>query len=157
MDRVWGLSVLRSTWWAKLVTVASPMRIDRVAGSARATRSADQFPVIRRCGKGHGRQVPASVLDREIVERVYQGGLSQLRAYIPSLRSRLPSEPEVRFETALASSAMMDLETIHRAGWPPRSTNAVSASACASRRPATPASRECATSRDQTMTNGSSR
>lgn len=101
--------------------------------------------------------VPASVLDREIVERVYQDGLSQLRAYIPSLRPRLPSEPEVRFKTALASSDMMDLETIHHASCSPRSTNAVSASACASRRSATPASRACETSRDPTMTNGSSR
>lgn len=38
------------------MTVASPMRIDRVAGSARATRSADQLPAIRICGEGLGRQ-----------------------------------------------------------------------------------------------------
>lgn len=41
---------------AASVTVASPMRIDRVAGLDRATRSADQFPVIRRCGECIGRQ-----------------------------------------------------------------------------------------------------
>jgi|SRR5471032_935326 len=102
-------------------------------------------------------RLPASVLDREIFERGHQGGMSQLRAYILSPRPRLPSESEVRFETALTSSDMMDLETIHHAGWSPRSTNTVSASACASRRPATPASRACETSRNQTMTNGSSR
>ena len=75
------------------------MRIDRVAGSARATRSANQLPAIRICGEGLGGQVPASVLHRVIVESGHQGGLSQRRAYIPSLRPRLPSESEVRFET----------------------------------------------------------
>ena len=47
-----------------------------VGESDHATRSADQLPVIRLWGKGHGRQVPASVQDREIVERGHQGGLS---------------------------------------------------------------------------------
>jgi transposase len=41
------------------------------------------------------------VLHSEIVERGYQGGLSQLRAFIRSLRPTLPVEPVVRFETGV--------------------------------------------------------
>ena len=43
--------------------------------------------------------IPASVLHSEIVERGYQGGLSQLRAFMRSLRPTLPVEPVIRFET----------------------------------------------------------
>lgn len=45
--------------------------------------------------------IPASVLHREIAERGCQGGLSQLRAFMRSLRPTLPVEPEVRSETAM--------------------------------------------------------
>ena len=34
--------------------------------------------------------IPASVLHREIAERGYEGGLSQLRAFVRSLRPTLP-------------------------------------------------------------------
>ncbi len=80
------------------------MRVARVAGSDPATRSADQLAVFRLYGEGLRRQIPASVLHCEIVERGYQGGLSQLRAHRSPLRPRLPPEPEARFETALAST-----------------------------------------------------
>jgi len=52
--------------------------------------------------------IPASVLHREIVERGYQGGLSQLRAFMRSLRPALPVEPEVRFETAMGEQLQVD-------------------------------------------------
>jgi len=52
--------------------------------------------------------IPASVLHREIVERGYQGGLSQLRAFMRSLCPALPVEPEVRFETAMGEQLQVD-------------------------------------------------
>ena len=52
--------------------------------------------------------IPASVLHREIVEPGYEGGLSQLRAFMRSLRPLLPVEPEVRFETAMGEQLQVD-------------------------------------------------
>lgn len=52
--------------------------------------------------------IPATVLHREIVERGYQGGLSQLRAFMRSLRPMLPEEPQVRFETAMGEQLQVD-------------------------------------------------
>ena len=52
--------------------------------------------------------IPVSVLHREIVERGYQGGLSQLRAFMRSLRPALPVEPEVRFEAAMGEQLQVD-------------------------------------------------
>lgn len=47
-------------------------------------------------------------MHREIVERGYQGGLSQLRAFMRSLRPMLPEEPPVRFETAMGEQLQVD-------------------------------------------------
>src|SRR5471030_3538341 len=52
--------------------------------------------------------IPASVLHREITERGYQGGLSQLRAFMRTLRPAPPAEPEVRFETAMGEQLQVD-------------------------------------------------
>lgn len=52
--------------------------------------------------------IPATVLHREIVERGYQGGLSQLRAFMRSLRPVLPAQPPIRFETALGEQLQVD-------------------------------------------------
>ena len=52
--------------------------------------------------------IPASVLYREIAERGYDGGLSQLRTFMRSLRPTLPVEPEVRFETAMGEQLQVD-------------------------------------------------
>jgi transposase len=52
--------------------------------------------------------IPASVLHREIVARGYQGGLSQLRAFMRTLRPAPPAEPEVRFETAMGEQLQVD-------------------------------------------------
>jgi transposase len=62
--------------------------------------------------------IPASVLHREIVERGYQGGLSQLRAFMRSLRPALPAEPEVRFETAMGEQLQVDWVEFRKGGAP---------------------------------------
>ena len=62
--------------------------------------------------------IPASVLHREIVERGYQGGLSQLRAFMRSLRPTLPVEPEVRFETAMGEQLQVDWVEFRKGGAP---------------------------------------
>lgn len=52
--------------------------------------------------------IPSSVLHGEIVKRGYQGGLSQLRAFMRSLRPTLPVEPVVRFETEMGEQLQVD-------------------------------------------------
>jgi transposase len=52
--------------------------------------------------------IPSTVLYREIVERGYQGGQSQLRAFMRTLRPSLPVEPVVRFETAMGEQMQVD-------------------------------------------------
>lgn len=52
--------------------------------------------------------IPATVLYREIVERGYRGGQSQLRAFMRTLRPTLPAEPVVRFETAMGEQLQVD-------------------------------------------------
>lgn len=52
--------------------------------------------------------IPATVLYREIVARGYQGGQSQLRAFMRTVRPALPAEPVVRFETAMGEQLQVD-------------------------------------------------
>lgn len=52
--------------------------------------------------------IPATVLYREICEQGYRGGLSQLRAYLRTLKPRLSEEPVIRFETAPGEQMQMD-------------------------------------------------
>jgi transposase len=52
--------------------------------------------------------IPATVLYREIAARGYQGGMSQLRAYLRRLRSAPAAEPVVRFETAMGEQLQVD-------------------------------------------------
>ena len=52
--------------------------------------------------------IPATVLHREIVARGYQGGHSQLRAFLRSLRPLLPVAPVVRFETEMGEQLQVD-------------------------------------------------
>jgi transposase len=56
----------------------------------------------------HPHWIPASVLMREIVAQGYQGGASQLRAFMHMLKSAQPSEPVVRFETASGHQMQVD-------------------------------------------------
>lgn len=48
------------------------------------------------------------MLYSEIVARVYQGGVSQLRAFMRSLRPTLPVEPVIRFETEMGEQLQVD-------------------------------------------------
>lgn len=52
--------------------------------------------------------IPATVLLREIAERGYAGGLSQLRVFLRTLRPTAPTEPLVRFETAMGEQLQVD-------------------------------------------------
>ncbi len=52
--------------------------------------------------------IPATVLYREIAAQGYQGGLTQLRAYLRTLKPALSEEPVVRFETAPGEQMQVD-------------------------------------------------
>lgn len=52
--------------------------------------------------------IPATVLYAEIVARGYQGGQSQLRAFMRTVRPAPPAEPVVRFETAMGDQLQVD-------------------------------------------------
>jgi transposase len=52
--------------------------------------------------------IPATVLYREIKIRGYQGEMSQLRAFLRTLRPGQPIEPLVRFETAMGEQMQVD-------------------------------------------------
>jgi transposase len=52
--------------------------------------------------------IPATVLYREIVARGYQGGMSQLRAFMRTLRPAPPAAPVVRFEMAMGEQLQVD-------------------------------------------------
>ena len=57
--------------------------------------------------------IPATVLLREIRERGYPGGVSQLKAYLTPFKQSAP-EPIVRFETAPGKQMQVDFTTIRR-------------------------------------------
>lgn len=52
--------------------------------------------------------IPATVLYREIAARGYEGGMSQLRAFLRTLRPAPPADPVVRFETAMGEQLQVD-------------------------------------------------
>ena len=56
----------------------------------------------------HPAWIPATVLQREIAAQGYAGGLSQLRAFLRSLKPALPIDPVVRFETAPGEQMQVD-------------------------------------------------
>ena len=56
----------------------------------------------------HSAWIPATVLQREIAAQGYVGGLSQLRAFLRSLKPSLPIDPVVRFETAPGEQMQVD-------------------------------------------------
>lgn len=56
----------------------------------------------------HPAWIPATVLQREITAQGYAGGLSQLRAFLRSLKPLLPIDPVVRFETAPGEQMQVD-------------------------------------------------
>ena len=52
--------------------------------------------------------IPATVLHREIAAQGYQGGMSQLRRFLRSMKPTLPIEPVVRFETTPGEQMQVD-------------------------------------------------
>ncbi len=56
----------------------------------------------------HPNWIPATVLYREIVARGYEGGLSQLRAFLRGIRPTEPVDPVVRFETDPGEQMQVD-------------------------------------------------
>lgn len=56
----------------------------------------------------HPDWIPATVLQREIAAQGYQGGTSQLRAFLRGIRPTLPVDPVVRFETAPGEQMQVD-------------------------------------------------
>lgn len=59
------------------------------------------------------RWIPATVLLREIREHGYDGGISQLKAWLAPLKCSEP-EPVVRFETALGKQMQADFTFVRR-------------------------------------------
>jgi transposase len=70
--------------------------------------SAYETYLRERQAAAHPLWIPASVLHREIAAQGYQGGLSQLRSYLRSIRPTLPVDPVVRFETAPGEQMQVD-------------------------------------------------
>jgi transposase len=58
--------------------------------------------------------IPATVLLREIGERGYRGGISQLKAYLAPLKHVRTEDPLVRFETAPGEQMQVDFTHIRR-------------------------------------------
>jgi transposase len=61
----------------------------------------------------HPHWIPATVLLREIRGRGYEGGISQLKAYLAPFKRR-PEEPVVRYETPPGKQMQVDFTTIRR-------------------------------------------
>jgi transposase len=69
--------------------------------------------VVERIQAARPRWIPATVLLREIQERGYEGGISQLKEYLAPFKQ--PSvEPVVRFETAPGVQMQADFTTVRR-------------------------------------------
>jgi transposase len=70
-----------------------------------------------RVAQARPRWIPATVLLREIAERGYGGGISQLKAFLAPLKANAP-EPVVRFETAPGVQMQADFTVVRRGGDP---------------------------------------
>lgn len=66
-----------------------------------------------RVGQARPRWIPATVLLREIQERGYTGGISQLKAWLSPLKKNEP-EPLVRFETPPGQQMQADFTYVRR-------------------------------------------
>ena len=69
--------------------------------------------LLARIEQARPRWIPAPVLLREIQERGYAGGISQLKAWIAPFK-RIEPEPVVRFETPLGKQMQADFTTVRR-------------------------------------------
>ena len=66
-----------------------------------------------RIGQARPRWIPATVLLREIQQRGYKGGISQLKAWLAPFKKNEP-EPVVRFETPPGKQMQADFTTVRR-------------------------------------------
>jgi transposase len=64
----------------------------------------------------HPNWIPATVLQREIAEQGYTGGLTKLRAFLRTLRPVQPAEPVVRFETMMGQQLQVDWVEFRKGG-----------------------------------------
>jgi transposase len=69
--------------------------------------------VLERVHAARPHWIPATVLLREIVERGYAGGISQLKAFVAPLKRAEP-EPLVRFETPPGRQMQADFTVVRR-------------------------------------------
>ncbi len=69
--------------------------------------------LCERIEQAHPRWIPATVLLREIGERGYDGGISQLKAWLAPLKKSEP-EPVVRFETLAGQQLQADFTHVRR-------------------------------------------
>ena len=69
-----------------------------------------------RVAKAKPHWLPATVLYREIAERGYRGGMSQLRAFLRGLKPVAPIESEIRFETDAGHQMQVDWVEFRRGG-----------------------------------------
>lgn len=82
--------------------------------AARVCKLDDYKSYLReRVEQARPRWIPATVLVREIRERGYHGGISQLKAWLAPLKKREP-EPVVRFETPPGKQMQADFTTVRR-------------------------------------------
>lgn len=82
--------------------------------AARATKlDAFKLYLLERIAAARPRWIPAVVLLREIRERGYAGGLTQLKQYLQQ-HKRVEPEPVVRFETAPGEQMQADFTVIRR-------------------------------------------
>lgn len=58
--------------------------------------------------------IPATVLHRELVERGYRGGVTQLKAFLAPLKPQGRPDPVVRFETAPGEQMQADFTVVRR-------------------------------------------
>jgi len=92
---------------------------DEQAGrySPRAARPCKLDPfkayLQERIAQARPRWIPATVLHREIAEQGYEGGISQLKAWLAPMKSVAP-EPAVRFETAPGEQMQADFTVVRR-------------------------------------------
>lgn len=73
--------------------------------------------LLQRVEAARPRWIPAVVLLREIRERGYDGGISQLKAFLAPHKQQAP-DPVVRFETAPGLQMQADFTTIRRGRQP---------------------------------------
>jgi transposase len=83
--------------------------------ASRATKLQAFEPYLRERVVGAGAmRIPATVLLREIRERGYRGGATQLKVFVKSLQPPPRPDPGVRFETAPGEQMQADFVVFRR-------------------------------------------